>query len=401
MLLTSALRWFPGWVRVELEGGYPVRMLNEMTAAGLPLWNVRLQGEGLRLSCPAVIYRHLRPLARRACMRMRVQRKHGLPFWLHRYRRRGGLVVGLAVYGILLALLAPRIWAVEVVGNTATPTQEILTVAQDMGVLTGRRMDSLDIKRLEIVGLSRLPTIGWITVNPRGSVARVEVTERGPTPQVLDLSTPSDIVALRDGLVTSVTVRSGTRAVKEGEAVKAGDLLIGGRVESELGEQLYRAYGEVWAQTQRRITVTVPLAYEQAVPDGLAAFRPTVTFLCWELPLYCVADAEKGCIVRERRHFLQGGGLTLPLGVVHEYRYRTRVEKKARTAHQAAALAAAQLAAQEKELFLPDSFTEIARQEGVQKGQYVLSVTYQCIENIAVEVPLGTAPAPPASGDAK
>ena len=401
MLLTSALRWFPGWVRVELEGGYPARMLNEMTAAGLPLWNVRLRGEGLRLSCPAGVYRHLRPLARRACMRMRVRRKHGLPFWVHRYRRRGGLAVGLVVYGILLALLAPRIWAVEVVGNSATSTQEILAVAQDMGVLIGHRTDRLDIKRLEIVGLSRLPTIGWITVNPRGSVARVEVTERGPTPQVLDLSTPSDMVALRDGLVTSVTVRSGTCAVKAGEAVKAGDLLIGGRVESELGEQLYRSYGEVWAQTKRRITVSVPLSFEQAVPDGLAAFRPTVTFLCWEFPLYCAADVGEGCIVRERRHFLQGGGLTLPLGVVNEYHYSTRVEKKARTARQAAALAAVQLAAREKELFLPDSFTELSRQEGVQKGQYVLSVTYRCVENIAVEVPLGEVPSSQVSEDAK
>ncbi len=401
MLLTSVLRWFPGWVRVELEGGYPARMLNEMTAAGLLLWNVRLRGEGLRLSCPAREYRQLRPLARRACMRMRLQRKHGLPFWLHRYRRRGGLAVGLVVYGLLLSLLAPRIWAVEVVGNTATSAQDILAVAQDMGVQIGKRMDSLDIKRLEIVGLSRLPTIGWITVNPRGSVARVEVTERSPTPQVLDLSTPSDMVALRDGLVLSVTVRSGTRAIKEGEAVKAGDLLIGGRTESELGEQLYRSYGEVWAQTNRRITVTVPLAYEQRVPDGPAIFRPTVTFLCWEFPLYCPSDLREHCIVRQRRHFLQGGGLTLPLGVVNEYHYRTCTVKKARTAHQAAALAAEQLARQEKELFLPDSFTELSRQEGVEKGQYVLSVTYRCVENIAVEVPLGEALPPQGAEDAK
>lgn len=388
-MLTGWMRWVPGWVRVELEGGYPARMLNEMTAAGLPVWHMRLRGERLRFSCAAGDYRRLRSPARRACMRMRCLRKHGLPFWLHRYRRRGGLVVGLAVYALILGLLAPRIWAVEVVGNTDTPAEEILAVAQGLGVQTGRRMNSLDIKRLEIVGLSRLPTIGWITVNPRGSVARVEVTERGDTPQVLDLSVPSDMVALRDGLVLSATVRSGKPLIKIGEAVRAGDILISGRVESELGEQLYRSYGEIWAETQRRITVTVPLSYKESVSDGFVAFRPTLTFLCWNIPLYSGGDVGENVLLRQRQHFLQGGGLTLPLGVTNTYLYRTETVTKARTARQAAALAAIRLRQQEAALFTPDSFTETHRSEGVQGGQYVLSVTYLCRENIAQEVPLG------------
>ncbi len=391
-MLTSAVRWVPGWVRVELEGGYPARMLNELTAAGLPVWRVRLRGEGLRFSCPAREYRRLRPLARRACMRMHLLQKHGLPFWIHRYRRRGGLLAGLVLYAAVLCMLAPRIWAIQVVGNTDTPTETILAVTQALGVEIGRPMDSLPIKELEIMGLNQLPTLGWITVNPRGSVARVEVTERRPTPQVLDLSVPSDMVALRDGLVESMTVRSGKPAVIIGGAVKAGDLLIAGRVESELGEQLYRAYGEVWAETRRHITVTVPLSYEERVAEGLTVFRPTLTFLGWHMPLYSDSPLGKDFIRRRREHFLQGGGLTLPLGVTNDYYYRTKVVTKARTARQAAALALVYLRRQEEALFLPGSFTEIHRQEEAKQGQYVLTVTYRCRENIAVEVPLGAAP---------
>ena len=32
MVLTPVWRWFPGWVRVETEGGYPERLLNGITA---------------------------------------------------------------------------------------------------------------------------------------------------------------------------------------------------------------------------------------------------------------------------------------------------------------------------------------------------------------------------------
>lgn len=388
MAVSRLWRWFPGWVRVETEGGYPERLLNAVAQEGVAVWNVRCRGEWMRFSCFARDYRSLRPRARRACVRMRVKQKHGLPFWMHRYRHRKGLLVGMVVYTLILALLAPRIWVVQVVGNTATSVEEILAVAADMGVRVGARMDKMQIKQLEIMGLNRLPTLAWISVNPSGSVARVEVTERKPTPQVLDLSVPSDIVALRDGRVVSVTVVSGEKRVKVGEAVSAGTVLIGGRVESELGEQLYRAYGEVLAQTERRITVSVPLTYYPSTPDGFVSVCPTLTFLGWEIPLYASVAPPESHQLYEREHFLQANGLTLPLGVTTRYYIRTAPCCVQRTEAQAAELATMRLSAREKELFEPDSFEEIERSEQVRDGVYTLSVQYRCVENIAVEQPL-------------
>lgn len=388
MALSRLWRWFPGWVRVETEGGYPERLLNTVAEEELAVWNVRRRGEWMRFSCFARDYRSLRPRARRACVRMRIRQKHGLPFWLHRYRDRKGLLVGLVLYALILALLAPRIWAIQVVGNSATSSEEILAVAEDMGVRIGARMDAMDITQLEIMGLNRLPTLAWISVNPSGSVARVEVTERKPTPQVLDLSVPSDIVALRDGRILSVTVVSGEKRVKVGEAVSAGTVLIGGRVQTELGEQLYRAYGEVWAQTERRITVSVPLTYYPSVPDGFVSTCPTLTFLGWDIPLYADITPSGDYRLWEQKHFLQANGLTLPLGITTRYYIRTVPRETHRTEAEAAALAEARLAAQEEVLFEADSFEEIGRRETVQDGVYTLSVQYRCVENIAVEEPL-------------
>lgn len=381
-------RWFPGWVRVETEGGYPERLLNVIAKEELAVWGVRFRDERMRFSCFARDYRSLRREARRACVRMRVRQKHGLPFWLHRYRRRKGMLVGLALYALILALLSPRIWAIEVVGNGATPTEEILAVAQDMGVQLGARMDRMQIKQLEIMGLNRLPTLAWISVNPSGCVARVEVTERKPTPQVLDLSQPSDMVAVRDGRIVSVTVVSGQKRVMTGEAVSAGTVLISGRVESELGEQLYRAYGEVWAQTERRITVRVPLTYYPAEPDGFVAVCPTLTFLGWQMPLYAAPPSGEEYRLTERAHFLQANGLTLPLGITNRYYIRTERPLTTRTEQQAADLAAKRLKAQEAALFSDGEFEELDRTQETVGGVYTLSVKYRCLENIAVEEPI-------------
>lgn len=388
MVLTPVLRWFPGWVWVEAEGGYPERLLNEIAARNMQVWGVQRRGESTRFCCFAREYRRLRPLARRACVRMRVRHKRGLPFRLHRYRRRRGLLAAAVVYGVLLALLIPRIWVVEVVGcEDAALAAQIRAVAAQYGVTVGARTDRLQIKQLEIAGLGQLPSLVWMTVNPSGSVARVEVAVRSPTPQVLDLTQASDLVAVRDGLILSMRVPSGDKRVRVGEAVSAGTLLVSGQWETEQGERRCRSYGEVMAQTRRQITVTVPLTYWRETAQR-TVLRPTVSFLRWQIPLYGATEMPADGITYTREHFLAAGRLRLPLGIINEYRVLTRREKTARTAGQAASIAAARLAEQERTLFSGLEYQESDRRSGVKDGQYTLTVTYRCVENIAVEVPL-------------
>ncbi len=388
-MLSWVLRWLCGWVYVEAEGGYPERLLNAIAAADLTVWDVKMEGAFLRFRCAAREYRALRPLARRACVRMRVRQKRGLPFWLFRYRHRKGLAVGLAVYAVVLMLLAPRIWVIQVVGNEQTSAADILAVVQDVGVRIGGRMRAIDRKQLETTGVDCLPTLSWIAVNPSGCVARVEVTERKPTPQVLDLSQPSNMVALRDGRVATVTVVSGQRQVMLGEAVSAGTVLISGRIPQEDGsERLTRSYGEVWAYTERQLTVSVPLAYMLPSPDGFAAVCPTVTFLGWELPLYSHIPTGEEYAQYERRHFLTANEVVLPLGVTTAYYVRLQPEAKSRTEVQARQLAQQRLAAQEQTVFGDNEHIEQTRQSRLENGVYTLTVTYACLENIAVEEPL-------------
>lgn len=387
-MVTRLMRWFLGWVRVETEGGYPERLLNEMTAARRSVWHVRRQGESMRFSCSAGQYRSLRPMARRARLRMRVRHKHGLPFWRHRYRHRFGLVVGMALCALVLAWLSPRIWVIEVTGNSAIPTETILAVAEQHGVVIGGRMDDVDVKGLQIGGTVDLPQLAYISVNPSHCVARIEVTEREEPPPQTDLTQPSDLVALRDGRILQMEIVSGQKLVKVGEAVSAGTRLITGRQETEMGEKLYRSYGEVWAETQRQITVSVPLTYVYEELTGEVICHPTVTFFCWQIPLYSSLPLQQKTQQYQAFHFLTIQNITLPLGVTNTYLMPTKTITATRLEEEAEILAMAELAEKEAALFLPDSYEETGRQGGVENGAYVLRVSYLCRENIAVEVPL-------------
>ncbi|MBE6807504.1 MAG: hypothetical protein E7527_05835 [Ruminococcaceae bacterium] len=387
-VIEGLVRFIPGWVRVEAEGGYPERLLNDLVRDGVALWRVHRREEWVRFSCPAADYRHIRPFARRAGVRMRMRHKHGLPFWWHRYRHRKGLLVGLCLYGLILALLAPRIWVIEVVGNQKTPTESVLQVVEQRGVRLGACMSDVDVKGVQNRGSDQLDTVVWMTVNPHGCVARVEVVERDPTPQVIDLTGASELVAVRDGKILEIESRSGQTLVKAGEAVAAGTVLISGRGDAETGRTPCRAYGAVWAETRRRITVSVPLKDSRMVAAGKPVSRPVFSFLCWDFPLYSSSPLQGEYTRKEARHYLTVGERELPLGFTVTTMQRMVSEPFIRTEQEALQEAQTRLAQQEQVLFLPDSYEKIAQTGRVKGGRYVLTATYVCRENIAVEVPL-------------
>ena len=387
-MLSNWFRWFPGWVRVEAEGGYPERLFNDLTAAAIPVWGVHRRGEWVRFCCFAGHYRRLRPLSRRACMRLRLQKKHGLPFWRHRYRHRKGLLLGVALYALVLALLAPRIWVIQVVGNTATPTEDILAVGEKWGVRLGARVEDIQIKSLQLQGTGDLPTLSFITANPSRCVVRLEVRERETPPEVIDLSQPSDLVASCDGLILQIESRSGLPLVMEGEAVTAGTTLITGRVPTDMGEKLYRSYGEVWAQTRRRITVSVPLSDTRIVPTGETVCRPVFSLFCWGFPLYSKTPLQGDLLHKQTKHYLTIRDVVLPLGITTDYYRPLTAQPFLRTTAQAEALARERLAEQETSLFLPGNFEKQTENGKLMGNTYVLTATYLCRENIAVEVPI-------------
>ena len=71
MRLRRIGQWLPGYVTVEIEGGFPERMLNELTGGGIAVWRIRRRAESVRFCCLAGDYRRLRRPAKRAGVRMR------------------------------------------------------------------------------------------------------------------------------------------------------------------------------------------------------------------------------------------------------------------------------------------------------------------------------------------
>ena len=85
----------------------------------------------------------------------------------------------------------------------------------------------------------------------------IEVRERIPAPQVENDTTPRNILASQDGTILSLKVYEGEAAVKKGEAVLKGDLLISSVVTNkDLSVSFKHARGVAIAQTRHTVSHT-------------------------------------------------------------------------------------------------------------------------------------------------
>lgn len=396
MFFIRFFRWLLGWVRFEAEGGFPERLLNQAAKQGIALWNSSRQGITLTSCCYARSYRKLRPLAKKASVRMRVRDRRGLPFFLRRYQARLGLAAGLAAYVLLLQVLSSRVWIIDIRGNDLISDQEILEVLEPLGIREGGSFEGLDVSDLQLSALKALPDLTWLAVNLDGSTVHVEVEERG-THAPLEGDTPSNIKAARDGKIVKVEVTGGQAAVKPGEAVTKGSLLISGVVESKTGPILRRSSGRIIAETTRILTAEIPLTETQLLPTGETIFRPAFSLFGIRIPLYTDGTVPKDCDLSTHRHMLTAYGKALPVGFLCEEYRLLEASDVTRTEEEAAALASGLLDERELAELGRAQVLSSTREGRVEDGVYILTGTYRCLEDIGVEEQLyvdqaGTAP---------
>ncbi len=191
---------------------------------------------------------------------LEVIKREGIFWSIKGVLKRPVLVIGLFAFLFLTVFLPTRVLFVFVDGNDTVPATQILDVAQKCGISFGAAREHVRSERIKNNLLQELPQLQWACVNTAGCVAVISVQERNP----VDIDhTPGicDIDATRDGIVTEITVYRGTPLCRVGQVVKKGQTLISGYTDLGLVVKAGRAEGEIFAETQRSLTVITPTEY--------------------------------------------------------------------------------------------------------------------------------------------
>lgn len=259
---------------------------------------------------------------------------------------RGGAVeriTGWCRYPIILGTLALMLWGtmwipgrilfIRVQGNGDIPARQIIAEAAECGVYFGASRRELRSEQVKNKLLYAIPELSWAGVNTSGCVATITVRPRAQEPEQAGEAGPASMVALRDAVVTEVTVTGGTGLCQPGQAVQAGQVLISGYSDLGICTRVQRAAGEVYGMTARQIRAVLPEETGQIVQTGQTVEKYSLLIGKKRINF----DSDSGILytscgkMREVRWLTLPGGWELPIALVVERYDLTEVVPAQRT----------------------------------------------------------------------
>ena len=378
MLLGRLLNWLRGYVRIAAEGLFPERFINLCTRRGIALWNVRRQSRtridaDMRLSS----FRALRGFGKKTRCRVHLLKKTGLPFFLHRHRRRKPLVLGLALFVVLLYSMTMHVWVVEITGAETVPAEDISAHAEQAGLTVGMLKSRVDADHVKNYVMSAMPELAWVGVTTKGTVVTVDVRERAKTPDAFPKDQPCNIIAGASGVVETLDVMEGYPAVARGDVVYKGQLLVSGAADSAVaGIRFFHADADIRARTWHEESVELPAYEVREELTGREVSKNQLTFFGFALNLYFKDEIsfENFDTMRYTNNISVGKNNVIPIGLVRTVYREKNVTKTELTPEQAAQKLMAEMDEKYKD-------TEIVDKKVRTEGNK-LTVTYECIESI-------------------
>ena len=249
------------YVIIKVTGKNKERFLNMCLYKGIKIRDCTPCENGIRLTMPRKDFKNIRSVVRKSGVKVQILEKHGKRSFARNNRNRIGFLIAGVIIVALSIVSTQFIWCVELDGIKRANRDEVIEILRKSGVYAGARKSKIadlgEIKK-DIIATE---DINWAWLYIEGTKARLAIQETTPRPDVVDKTTPTDIIALCDGHLTEATVKRGERRVNQGMTVSKGEVLISGKVpvfvEGEEERYSYvNADGIFYADTIRKETGT-------------------------------------------------------------------------------------------------------------------------------------------------
>lgn len=313
MLIIRLLRFFRGYVCFRAADGFPERFLNLCNRQCITVWDVLFRDGALTGRTTIRGYKDMHVSAGRSGCVLGIEKKCGLPFLLFTYRRRAGLLLGLAIFLCGLRALSGIVWSIDVVGSRAVPEERILRVFEEQGLRQGISAKGLDTRNMGDEALLALPELSWLSLNIRGSTAVIEVRERLPDEEPGALPA-QNIVAGKAGQLAVLEVYTGSPQAKAGQAVPEGALLAGGVIENKDGTVRFAA-ARAYAVARVPLELQISTPRRDAAQSAHMRTHYTLRFLWLRIPLGRAPKGTEGDVTLVSGDTWAPGGKAMPLAL--------------------------------------------------------------------------------------
>lgn len=254
-----------GYVMIRITGFSVERFLNLASYHQILFWDTRYEGAALVLKTTLDAKAELAYYAEKTGCQMELISCGGLPVQIRRLCKRQFFAAGILCFVGMLYLLSSFVWEVDVEGNERLTKEEILQACAEYDLHPGSWKRRVDTKTVTKALLTEFSDISWVSVGIDGTDATIHIAETVVAPEMVDKTTPCDIIAEKDGLILQIVAERGTPQVQVGDVVQKGDVLISSSVLVGVeGEEQHTEYvaaaGAVQARTWERLTEELPLS---------------------------------------------------------------------------------------------------------------------------------------------
>ena len=370
-------------ISFSAQNGDPEGLLTAAAAGSLPLSDVVPRPGGFSARCAAWHYRKLAALARKRRVRLRIQKRCGLFFRLRPLFRRRGLWAGCLVFLPLLLWLQGFVWFIEPVGLTPGQQARAAVVLWEAGLFPGNVVTQDNLTAGEYA-LLQSGEFSWASLNFTKGKLVAEAAVAKPVPDSA-AGTLHGLRAKVSSTVVSTNLVSGTMLVVPGQAVEAGQGLIGTARAERDGTLIFQpAAGIVRAQFEWEDKQKAALTLPTEQLTGRQTVRRT---LFWNgqsiaLPSFhpVPTASEAKAVIRHDQP--EAFGIPFPCFIEETSYYYKEVVDLERTEDQALAIARLQ-SKQALQANWPD-FELLARKEDVSVEESTLHyrVVYTIVANI-------------------
>lgn len=300
-MVRKTIRFLKGYVKIRTAGDSPERFLNLCSSRKIDIWDLTPRENTYEMHMSLKDFKSVRKIARKSHVRVYLTKRIGFPFLLQKYKHRKLFFAGACLCLCMIRLYSMMIWDIHFIGNEKWTDETLLRFLKTIEVTPA--MPKSEVDCFEIVREIRqeYDDIVWVSASVDGSRLKIQIKENDDTFQEMQKEThPTDLVASQDGKITSIVTRAGTPMVHAGDEVKAGEVLVSGRVEvrNDAGEvtdyRYCQADADVWADTQMVYRDTISIFYEEKEYKRQSPIQVWAQAGKWRICLGAAGEEKKG-----------------------------------------------------------------------------------------------------------
>lgn len=220
MFFKIMMYYLLGYATISVEGYFIERFINICISKNILLWNMKRKKSSFLFTNIAIKdFKKIRQIAKTTKCHVKIEKKKGLPFLLHRYKKRKIFIGLLIAVNLIIFGLSNFVWNIEIIGENSISKEELLNELNGYGLKTGILKAKVNTK--EVISNIRLnrDDIAWIGIKLKGTNVIVEVVEADKKPNIINENEYCSIVSDKEGIITKINVQNGTALVKVGDIV--------------------------------------------------------------------------------------------------------------------------------------------------------------------------------------